>query len=62
MPEASSATRTTDREILLTRVFDAPRELVFNAWIDPKHIAQWFGPTGFTTTSPTMWTSPGNSM
>jgi len=59
MPEASSATRTTDREILLTRVFDAPRELVFNAWIDPIHIAQWFGPTGFTTTIHEMDVRPG---
>jgi uncharacterized protein YndB with AHSA1/START domain len=59
MPEASSAARTTDREILLTRVFDAPRELVFNAWIDPEHIAQWFGPSGFTTTIHEMDVRPG---
>jgi len=59
MPEASSTTRTTDREILLTRVFDAPRELVFNAWIDPNHIAQWFGPDGFTTTILGMDVRPG---
>lgn len=59
MTKASSTTRTTDREILLTRVFDAPRELVFNAWIDPKHIAQWFGPTGFATTIHEMDVRPG---
>jgi uncharacterized protein YndB with AHSA1/START domain len=35
------AASTADREIIITRVLDAPRELVFNAWIDPKHIAQW---------------------
>lgn len=29
-------------ELLLTRTFDAPRELVFNAWTDPKHLAQWW--------------------
>ena len=34
-----------------TRVFDAPRELVFAAWTDPKHLAQWWGPNGFTTTT-----------
>jgi len=39
-----------DREIVLCRVFDAPRELVFNAWSDTKHFARWFGPKGFTTT------------
>ena len=59
MAKASSTTRTTDREILLTRVFDAPRELVFNAWIDPNHIAQWFGPDGFTTTILEMDVRPG---
>jgi uncharacterized protein YndB with AHSA1/START domain len=32
----------------LTRVFDAPRELVFKVWTDPKHIAKWWGPHGFT--------------
>jgi len=59
MAKASSTTRITDREILLTRVFDAPRELVFNAWIDPNHIAQWFGPDGFTTTILGMDVRPG---
>jgi hypothetical protein len=39
------------REIALKRVFDAPRELVFDAWTDPKQITQWWGPTGFTTTT-----------
>jgi uncharacterized protein YndB with AHSA1/START domain len=37
-----------DREVVLTRVFDAPRELVFKAWTDPKHLAEWWGPSGFT--------------
>ena len=39
----------SDREIVITRVFDAPRKLVFEAWTDPKHVAQWWGPKGFTT-------------
>src|SRR6185437_10752731 len=39
--------RSDDR----TRVFDAPRELVWQAWTDPKHLAQWWGPNGFTTTT-----------
>ncbi len=39
----------SDREIVITRVFNAPRELVFKAWTDPKHVAQWWGPKGFTT-------------
>jgi uncharacterized protein YndB with AHSA1/START domain len=36
------------KELVITRIFDAPRELVFKAWIDPKHVAQWWGPKGFT--------------
>jgi uncharacterized protein YndB with AHSA1/START domain len=36
------------REFIIEREFDAPRELVFAAWIDPKHLAQWWGPRGFT--------------
>jgi uncharacterized protein YndB with AHSA1/START domain len=36
------------RELVLTRVFDAPRTLVFKAWTDPRQLAQWWGPTGFT--------------
>ncbi len=35
--------------VTLTRVFDAPRALVWKAWTDPKMMAQWFGPRGFTT-------------
>jgi uncharacterized protein YndB with AHSA1/START domain len=47
------------RELVFTRVFDAPRELVFKAWTDPKHIAQWWGPKGFTTTIHDMDVRPG---
>ncbi len=39
---------TSAGELTLTRLFDAPRELVFKMWTDPKHIAQWWGPDGFT--------------
>ena len=37
-----------EREVVITRVFDAPRELVFKAWTDPKHMSAWFGPKVFT--------------
>jgi uncharacterized protein YndB with AHSA1/START domain len=40
-----------EREIAATREFNAPRELVFKVWTQPQHIAQWWGPTGFTTTT-----------
>lgn len=39
-----------EREIVVMRVFDAPRQMVFDAWADPRQIVQWFGPQGFTTT------------
>jgi uncharacterized protein YndB with AHSA1/START domain len=38
-----------DREIVLSRVFDAPRELVFEAWTKAEHLTRWFSPKGFTT-------------
>lgn len=44
----STAAETRKPDLLLTRVFDAPRELVWKAWTDPKHLVQWFGPHGFT--------------
>jgi uncharacterized protein YndB with AHSA1/START domain len=39
-----------EREVVITRVFDAPRELVFNAWTDPKIMKEWYGPKMFTNT------------
>lgn len=36
-------------ELSVTRVVDAPRELVFRAWTDPVHLARWWGPQGFVT-------------
>ena len=47
---ADERTWSLDREIVLTRVFDAPRELVFEAWTKPEHAMKWFGPKGFTCT------------
>jgi len=36
------------KEVVITRTFDAPRELVWKAWTDEVMIKEWFGPTGFT--------------
>ncbi|HET8918676.1 MAG TPA: SRPBCC family protein [Xanthobacteraceae bacterium] len=47
------------RAIVGTREFDAPRALVFSAWTDPKHLAQWWGPHGFTTTTYSFDFRPG---
>lgn len=40
-------TSSDDQEITLSRTFDAPRMLVWQAWTDPAHIMQWWGPQGF---------------
>jgi uncharacterized protein YndB with AHSA1/START domain len=48
-----------DREIVQSRLLDAPRELVFAAWTDPKQVVQWWGPRGFTTTNHEMSVTPG---
>jgi uncharacterized protein YndB with AHSA1/START domain len=47
------------RTLVGVREFDAPRELVFEAWTDPKHLAQWWGPDGFTTTTSAFDMCPG---
>jgi uncharacterized protein YndB with AHSA1/START domain len=47
------------RAIVITRVFDAPRELVFAAWTDAKHVGLWWGPRGFTTTTYEIDIRPG---
>jgi len=45
--------------IIGSRVFDAPRTLVFSAFTDPQHLAQWWGPNGFTTTTHAFDFRPG---
>jgi len=50
----TAASETSDREIVLSRVFNAPRELVWKAWTDPEHVVKWWGPRGFSTTIETM--------
>jgi uncharacterized protein YndB with AHSA1/START domain len=42
---------TADREIVISRVVGAPRELVFAAFTEVRHLSQWWGPEGFTTTT-----------
>jgi uncharacterized protein YndB with AHSA1/START domain/uncharacterized membrane protein YphA (DoxX/SURF4 family) len=49
-PKTNEAENTTDREFRSTRLLNAPRELVWKAWTEPEHIAQWWGPNGFTNT------------
>jgi len=42
---------TADREIVISRVIDAPPELVFEAFTEVRHLSRWWGPEGFTTTT-----------
>src|SRR5881628_1779592 len=42
---------TADREIVISRVIDAPQELVFEAFTEVRHLSRWWGPEGFTTTT-----------
>lgn len=45
---SSEPTNYGEREVVITRMFDAPRALVFKAWTDPRLLARWFGPKIFT--------------
>lgn len=58
----SPATKSTERELVITRIFDAPRELVFKAWTDPKHVAQWWGPKDFTNPVCELDVRPGGAL
>lgn len=46
----SLPTEPADRVLVIERIFDAPRDLVFKCWTDPEHMAKWHGPRGFTST------------
>jgi len=47
----SAATKPAEWELVITRILDAPRALVFKTWTDPVHAARWWGPKGFTVHS-----------
>lgn len=48
-----------DREIEISKIINAPRELVFKVWTDPKHLTHWFGPNGFSITTKKFSFEPG---
>jgi uncharacterized protein YndB with AHSA1/START domain/ketosteroid isomerase-like protein len=58
--------RTTARppelEVVITRTFDAPRELVFRMWTEPQHLARWWGPRGFTNPVCELDARPGGAI
>jgi uncharacterized protein YndB with AHSA1/START domain len=52
---------TSDRELIMTRLLDAPRELVWEVWTNPEHIKHWWGPNGFTNSIDKMEVKPGGA-
>jgi uncharacterized protein YndB with AHSA1/START domain len=50
-----------ERELVITRIFDAPRHLVFQAWTEPDRVARWWGPQGFVTIYCDMDIRPGGA-
>ncbi len=50
------------RTLVITRIFDAPRDLVFKAWVDPKQMAQWWGPKDFTNPICELDVRPGGAI
>jgi len=57
----SAAASTAERVLVIIRVFDAPRQLVFKAWTEPAHLVRWWGPQGYTTPSCKMNVHPGGA-
>jgi len=51
-----------ERLLVIARLIDAPRELVFKAWTNPKHVARWWGPDGFTNPVCEMDARPGGAL
>ncbi|MDB5337901.1 MAG: hypothetical protein JWN70_3520 [Planctomycetaceae bacterium] len=60
-PQNSPSAESDDLDFVITRMFDAPRTLVFQAWTDPKHVANWWGPKGFANPVCTMDVRPGGA-
>lgn len=59
MNVAGGAKASAQRELVITRVFDAPRALVWRAWTDPVQLMKWWGPTHHPATHLTMDVRPG---
>ena len=57
----SAAAKSAERELVITRVFDAPPRLVFKAWTEPERLMRWWGPQGFTMPACEMDVRPGGA-
>ncbi len=56
---ATGKSEARERELIITREFDAPRDLVWKVWTEPSHIEKWWGPRGFDTKVTDMDLRPG---
>jgi uncharacterized protein YndB with AHSA1/START domain len=61
MTMTAEPTPTADRELVLTRLIDAPREKLYRAWTDPKLLTQWFAPLPYTTPRAELDVRPGGA-
>jgi uncharacterized protein YndB with AHSA1/START domain len=61
MTATADATPASDRELVLTRIIDAPREKLFKAWTDPELLKQWFAPRPYTTPAAELDVRPGGA-
>ncbi|MEP6573612.1 MAG: SRPBCC domain-containing protein [Gemmatimonadota bacterium] len=59
MKDSAVTRRPSEREVVFTRLLDAPVEKVWRVWTDPVHLNQWFGPDGFTITTHEFAFEPG---
>lgn len=61
LKESKQQSITSDRELVISRLLNAPRELVWKVWTNPEHIKNWWGPVGFTNTIFEMDVKPGGA-
>jgi uncharacterized protein YndB with AHSA1/START domain len=61
MPTTIETAPASDRELVLTRIIDAPREKLFRAWTDPELLKQWFAPLPYTTPTAELDVRPGGA-
>ena len=61
MSDAAQTNPVSDRELVLTRLIDAPRDAVYRAWTEPELLKQWFAPKPFTTPVAELDVRPGGS-
>jgi uncharacterized protein YndB with AHSA1/START domain len=61
MAASTPITKPAERELVITRLLDAPRELVFRAWTDPRHAGQWWGPVNYPASHIEMDVRPGGA-